>query len=217
MKNLCCILVDGRINMRGKYKHFEFYPSFDAIGSLFMHFPPSFLSQSLRISLGGFLLIRSTSRVSTIKTSTLDLLLSFMVIAVDGRGLQRFQRIFQRLKEDVINFLRKKGNVAEVISQGLTIGPLLLHFSSNIIIIVLFLADRPCHTPTTALELLHLRDLKDSITSMLTAHAGTGGVKLVLGHHLDDRGGILKEQAFIEVLSLVWLGGHVRRLEVVPV
>lgn len=168
-----------------------------------MHFPPSFLCHSLRISLRSLLLIRCASCVSTIKTSTLDLLLNLIVITVNGGSLQRFQRIFQRLKEDTINFLRKKGNVAEIIGEGLTIGPLLLHFSSNIIIIVLFSADRACRTPAAALELLHLRDLEDGVTRMLTAHAGTGGVELVLGHHLDDRGGVLKEQAFIEILSLV--------------
>jgi hypothetical protein len=168
-----------------------------------MNLCPSFLSHPLRISLRSFLLIGSASCVPTIKTSTLDLLLSLIVITVNGGSLQRFQRIFQRPKEDTINFLRKKGEVAEVIGEGLTIGPLLLHFSSHIIIIVLFSADRACRTPATALELLHLRDLEDGVTGMLTAHTGTGGVELVLGHHLDDGGGVLKEQAIIEILSLV--------------
>ena len=162
-----------------------------------MHFSSSFLTHSLRISLRSFLFIRSTSCVPTIKTSTLDLLLSLNVITVHGRSLQCFHRIFQRLKEYITNYLRKKGKIAEIISQRPTINTLLLHFSSNIIIIVLFLADRPCRTPASTFELLNLRDLKDSVTKMLTAHACTGRVKLVLGHHLDDRRGVLKEKTFI--------------------
>ncbi len=160
--------------MGGKQEYLEFHPSFDTIGSLFKYFPLPLLSHSLGCPFRCLLLIRCTGRVSTIEAGPFYLLLGLVVITVDGKGLERFHRIFQRLKEDTIYFLGEKGKVAEVICKGLTIGTLLLHFSSNIIIIVLFSADRPCRTHFTTFKLLHLGDLKDGVSVVLTVDAGAG-------------------------------------------
>lgn len=119
--------------------------------------------------------------------------------------------------EDGVNFLREEADVAEVVGEGLAVGSLLLHFSSHIIIIVLFSAGGGCPASPAAFEFLHLRDLKNGVTGVLTVGAGAGVVELVLGDHLDDGGGVLEEKAFVEILGVDGRGGARMGVEVVAI